>query len=90
MSNSFEHDAMGSHATPSLNLGKITGMATALVVLNIVLMLALAYTPVSSIARLLFSNFFIGIATFVITVGADSGSPTRGSRAGVSRWRASA
>jgi len=69
MSNSFEHDAMGSHATPSLNLNKITGMATALVVLNIVLMLALAYTPVSSIARLLFSNFFIGIATFVITVG---------------------
>jgi len=82
MSNSFEHDAMVRHAGPSLNLGKITGMATALVVLNIVLMLALAYTPVSSIARLLFSNFFIGIATFVITVGGGFWVANKGIQSG--------
>ncbi len=69
MSEAFDHDAMGSHATPSLNVGKITGMATALVVVNVVLMLALSYTPVAPIAAGLFSNFFIGIAVFAVTVG---------------------
>ncbi|SFR88397.1 hypothetical protein SAMN05216559_0482 [Halomicrobium zhouii] len=81
MSNSFEHDAMGGHATPSLNLGKITGMATALVVLNVVLMLVLAYA-VGPIAQLLFSNFFIGIAVFVVTVGGGFWVANKGVQSG--------
>jgi hypothetical protein len=69
MSNSFERDVVGAQAAPSVNIGTITAMGTALVAVNIVLMLVLSYTPVAAIGRMLFSSFFIGIATFVITVG---------------------
>lgn len=69
MSGAYETDAVGSHATPSLNIGKITSMATALVLVNIVLMFGLSYTPVADVGLTLFSNFVTGIATFMITVG---------------------
>ena len=69
MSGAYETDAVGSHATPSLNIGKITSMATALVLVNIVLMFGLSYTPVADVGLMLFSNFVTGIATFMITVG---------------------
>lgn len=78
MSDSFEYDAVGRHATPSLNVGKITAMGTALVALNILLMLALSYTPVAAVGALLFSNFFVGIVFFVVTVGGGFWLSSRG------------
>lgn len=69
MSGSVEYDAptVGGTATP--NLTKIVGIGVALVALNIAFMLALSYTPVAPVALGLFSNFFVGIAVFVVTVG---------------------
>ena len=55
--------------TGTQNVSQIVGMATGLVTLNIVLMLVLSYTPVAGIGLLLFSNFFVGIAVFAVTVG---------------------
>ena len=69
MSGSYERNAAVGHAAPSLNVGRITAMGTALVAVNVLLMLALSYTPVADLGLVLFSNFFVGIAVFAVTVG---------------------
>lgn len=65
----FDSEAVEAPATSTTNLASTLGIASGLVVVNILLMLVLSYTPVASIGRLAFSNFFVGIAVFVITVG---------------------
>lgn len=65
----IEYEAPGVEATASRNASRIAGIGAGLVALNIVLMLALSYTPVAGIGATLFSNYFVGIATFVVTVG---------------------
>ena len=69
MSDSFGHRTPGAHRRPTQNVGRIVGIGTGLVALNIVLMFALSYTPIASIGAALFSNFFVGIVAFVATVG---------------------
>jgi len=69
MSGSIEYDTPGVESTATQSVSRIAGIGTGLVALNIVLILALSYTPVATVGRLLFSNFFVGIATFVLTVG---------------------
>jgi len=69
MSGSIEYDAPGVEPTATQNVSRIAGIGTGLVALNVVLMLALSYTPVADLGLVLFSNFFTGIATFVVTVG---------------------
>ncbi|WP_415379198.1 hypothetical protein [Halosimplex sp. TS25] len=65
----IEYDAPGVESTASRSVSRIAGIGAGLVALNIVLMLALSYTPVAGLGAALFRNFFIGIATFVVTVG---------------------
>jgi len=65
----IEYDAPGVEATASRSVSKIAGIGAGLVALNIVLLLALSETPVAGVGATLFSNFFLGIATFAVTVG---------------------
>jgi hypothetical protein len=82
MSGAVGTETRGGHALPSVNVGKVTAMGTALVALNILLMLALSYTPVAPFAAGLFSNFFIGIAVFVVTVGGGFWVASKGIESG--------
>jgi fatty acid desaturase len=59
-------DATG---TATSNLAAALGIATGLVVVNVVLMLGLSYTPVAALGLAVFSNFFLGVGVFVVTVG---------------------
>ncbi|WP_459191259.1 hypothetical protein [Halosimplex sp. J119] len=65
----IEYDAPGVESTASRSVSRIAGIGAGLVALNIVLMLALSYTPVAPLGAALFRNFFIGIAVFMVTVG---------------------
>lgn len=56
-------------ARTSHDVTTIAGIGTGLVAVNIALMLALSYTPVAGLGQVLFGNFFLGIAAFVVTVG---------------------
>lgn len=69
MSESFGHRSQTVGATVDRNISKIAGIGTLLIAVNIVLMLALSYTTVAELGLLAFSNFFIGIAVFAVTVG---------------------
>jgi hypothetical protein len=69
VSRNVNQNVEGSYGTGTRNLNQIAGIATGLVAVNILLMLVLSYTPVADIGLLLFSNYFVGIATFVATVG---------------------
>ncbi|WP_123534895.1 hypothetical protein [Halosimplex salinum] len=65
----IEYDAPGVESTASRSVSRIAGIGAGLVALNVVAILALSYTPVAPLGAMLFSNFFIGIAVFVVTVG---------------------
>ncbi|MFC7196707.1 hypothetical protein ACFQL4_22130 [Halosimplex aquaticum] len=65
----IEYDAPGVESTASRSVSRIAGIGAGLVALNIVFMLVLSETPVAPLGAALFSNFFIGIATFAVTVG---------------------
>ena len=67
MSDGFGRAREGA-ATATTNLASTMGIASGLVAANVVLMLALSYTPVVDLGRLVFSNFFLGIAAFAVTV----------------------
>lgn len=67
MSGVSDHSNVPTTATP--NLTSTMGIASGLVVVNIVLMLVLSYTPVADLGRLVFSNFFVAIGVFAVTVG---------------------
>ncbi|ELY81525.1 hypothetical protein [Natrinema pallidum] len=54
---------------PTVNVSKVAGIATALVAVNILLMLVGSYTPLADLGLVLFSNYFVGIATFAATIG---------------------
>ncbi|WP_254536986.1 hypothetical protein [Halomarina litorea] len=69
-------------STGTGNVGRIAGLGTALVALNVLLMLALSYTPVVSVGRALFSSFFLGVAAFAVSVGGGYWLADRGIRRG--------
>ncbi|WP_276272820.1 Bax inhibitor-1 family protein [Haloarcula litorea] len=69
MSGTFEQSRATPGRTADRNITKIVGMGTALVAANILLMLALSYTPIAPLGAALFSNFFVGIAVFAVSVG---------------------
>ncbi|MDG5776385.1 hypothetical protein VB773_07830 [Haloarculaceae archaeon H-GB2-1] len=64
--------------TATSNLTEITGIASLLVAANILLMLVMSYTPAVALGRVLFSNFFFAIGTFVLTVGGGYWLASRG------------
>jgi hypothetical protein len=68
MSDGFGHAREGA-ATATTNLASTMGVASGLVAANVALMLVLSYTPVVDLGRVVFSNFFLGIAVFAATVG---------------------
>jgi hypothetical protein len=69
MAESAGYGSVGAQPTATTNVNKVAGIASLLVVVNVLLILGLAYTPVAQIGVVLFSNFFVGIATFLVTVG---------------------
>ncbi|WP_222918925.1 hypothetical protein [Natrinema sp. SYSU A 869] len=68
--------------TPTVNVSKVAGIATALVAVNILLMLVGSYTPLADLGGLLFSNYFVGIATFAATIGGGFWVSNKGVKAG--------
>ncbi|MFC6974153.1 hypothetical protein ACFQL1_04860 [Halomicroarcula sp. GCM10025709] len=69
MAESGGYGSISAQPTATTNVNKVVGIASALVVVNVLLMLALSYTPVAELGAALFSNFFVGIAVFLVTVG---------------------
>jgi hypothetical protein len=65
----FGSERAEPQVTGTTNLYSALGIASGLVAVNILLMLVLSYTPVAGIGQLVFSNFFVGIAVFLVTVG---------------------
>ncbi|QLG50989.1 hypothetical protein [Natrinema halophilum] len=63
---------------PTVNVPKVAGIATALVAVNILLMLVGSYTPLADLGLILFSNYVIGIGTFVVTIGGGFWISNRG------------
>ncbi|ELY85968.1 hypothetical protein [Natrinema altunense] len=53
----------------TVDISKVAGIATALVAVNILLMLVGSYTPLADLGLVLFSNYFVGIGTFAVTIG---------------------
>jgi len=73
MSGSFGSVERTATGTVDRNVTKIVGMATGLIAVNILLMLALSFVPpVVGLGAMLFGNFFTGIAVFAVTVGGGS------------------
>ncbi len=64
------------------NVGRIAGIGTGLVALNVLLMLVLSYTPAVSLGRVLFSSFFLGVAAFAVSVGGGYWLADRGIQRG--------
>ncbi|MFB6138817.1 MAG: hypothetical protein ABEJ26_00090 [Halosimplex sp.] len=65
----IEYDAPGVGSTASRSVSRTAAIGAGLVALNVLLMLAVSYTPVAGVGRVLFSNFFLGVAAFAVTVG---------------------
>ncbi|MDS0283341.1 Bax inhibitor-1 family protein [Haloarcula onubensis] len=83
MSGSFGRETVQATGTVDRNLTKIIGMATGLIAVNILAMLALSYVPpVVGLGSVLFGNFFIGIAVFAVTVGGGSWVASKGTKRG--------
>jgi len=82
MSDSFAHETPGAARTAAPDITRIAGMTTVLIAINIAFMLGLSYTPAADIGLMLFSNFFVGIATFAITVGGGFWIASKGTRMG--------
>ncbi|MDS0259704.1 Bax inhibitor-1 family protein [Haloarcula sp. S1CR25-12] len=83
MSGSFGEQAVNATETIDQNLNKIIGIATGLVAVNILLLLALSFVPpVVALGRVLFGNFFLGIAVFAVTVGGGSWVASKGTQRG--------
>ncbi|WP_226479090.1 Bax inhibitor-1 family protein [Natrinema amylolyticum] len=70
------------HYAPTVNVSKVAGIATALVAVNILLILAGSYTPLADLGLVLFSNYFIGIGTFAATIGGGFWVSNKGIEAG--------
>ncbi|SEP77550.1 hypothetical protein [Natrinema salaciae] len=66
----------------TVNVPKVAGIATALVAANILLMLVGSYTPLADLGLILFSNYFVGIGTFVVTIGGGFWVSNRGIETG--------
>lgn len=69
MGTNVRHGTIESAATIDRSIGRIVGMASALVVFNIALMWLVSFTPIAPMAGALFSNYFVAIGFFVVTVG---------------------
>jgi len=83
MSGSFDARSVRATDTVDRNLSKIIGVATGLVAVNILLMLALSYVPpVVGLSAILFGNIFVGMAVFAITVGGGSWVANKGIQRG--------
>lgn len=78
MSNTAGGYRSGTAAATEQHVGRIAGIATGLVALNVVVMLALSYTPAADLALALFSNFFVGVIAFAATVGGGYWLASRG------------
>lgn len=61
-----------------VSVPKVAGISTGLVAVNILLMWAASYTPVADLGQVLFSNYFIAVGTFVVTVGGGVWISNRG------------
>lgn len=79
---SVHEGTQNSQLLPTVDVSRVAGIATALVVANIVLMLVGSYTPIASLGLVLFSNFFVGVAVFVVTIGGGFWISSRGIRHG--------
>lgn len=66
---SVHESARNSQLLPTVDVSRVAGIATGLVVVNILLMLVGSYTPLAGLGLVLFSNFFVGIAVFLVTIG---------------------
>jgi len=83
MSGSFDARSVNVTDTVDRNLSTIIGVATALVAVNILLMLALSYIPaVVGLSAILFGSIFIGMAVFAVTVGGGSWVASKGIQRG--------
>ena len=83
MSGSFDTRTVREAGTVDRNLSKIIGVATGLIAVNILLMLALSYVPpVVGLSAILFGNIFIGMAVFAVTVGGGSWVASKGLQRG--------
>ncbi|WP_254763347.1 hypothetical protein [Natrinema marinum] len=71
------------HRVSTTDVPKVAGIATALVAVNILLMFVASYTPLAVLGRLLFANFFVGVATFIVTIGGGFWISNRGIEADV-------
>ncbi|MBX0348510.1 Bax inhibitor-1 family protein [Haloarcula pellucida] len=78
MSSTFDRGTRTVGATVDRNISKIIGMGTALVAVNILVMLGLSYTPIAPLGAALFSSFFVGIAVFAVSVGGGFWIATKG------------
>ncbi|WP_254272056.1 Bax inhibitor-1 family protein [Haloarcula marina] len=78
MSGTFERSRATPGAAVDQNVSKIVGMGTALVAANVLVMLALSYTPLAPLGAALFSNFFVGVAAFAVSVGGGYWLATKG------------
>jgi hypothetical protein len=78
MSEGIGHDRREVAATASPSVTRIAAVGTALVAVNVVLMLVLSYTPVAELGLVLFGNYFLGIGVFVVTVGGGYWLANRG------------
>ncbi|WP_265108394.1 hypothetical protein [Halosolutus halophilus] len=75
---SIRGSTQSSHYHPTVDVPKVAGIATVLVAVNILLMLAGSYTPIADLGLVLFSNFFVGVGTFVVTIGGGFWISNRG------------
>jgi len=83
MSGSFDERSVRATGTVDRNLSKIIGVATGLIAVNILLMLALSYIPaVVGLSSILFGSIFVGMAVFAISVGGGSWVASKGIQRG--------
>ncbi|AWB28051.1 hypothetical protein [Halococcoides cellulosivorans] len=70
MGTNVRHGTIEGAATVDRSIGRIVGIASALVVFNILLMWLVSFTPIAPLVTpLLFANYFVTIGFFVVTVG---------------------
>jgi len=85
MTESFNASELNATDTGTVNrnLNKIIAIASGLVAVNILLMLAMSYVPpIVGLSAILFGNVFVGMAVFAITVGGGFWISSKGTESG--------
>ncbi|WP_440990537.1 hypothetical protein [Haloarchaeobius baliensis] len=64
------HDsAKAARNATTVDVPRVAGIGAGLVAVNVLLMLVGSYTPLADLGTVLFSNYFVAVGTFVVTVG---------------------